>query len=45
MTETRDLPAPKIEIRGLQKAFGSNVVLDGLDLDIAQGRSLVVGDR
>lgn len=33
---------PKIRIRGLKKAFGSNVVLDGLDLDVAPGESLVV---
>ncbi|MEX0921278.1 MAG: ATP-binding cassette domain-containing protein [Rhodovibrionaceae bacterium] len=39
-------PAPntamKIEIRGLKMAFGSNVVLNGLDLDIAEGESVVV---
>ena len=33
---------PKIRIRGLKKAFGSNVVLDGVDLEIASGESLVV---
>ncbi len=33
---------PKIKIRGLKKAFGPNVVLDELDLDIASGQSLVV---
>ena len=33
---------PKIRIRGLKKAFGSNQVLDGIDLDIASGESLVV---
>ena len=32
----------KIRIRGLCKAFGPKVVLDGLDLDIATGESLVV---
>lgn len=33
---------PKIRIRGLKKAFGTNVVLNGVDLDIARGESLVV---
>jgi phospholipid/cholesterol/gamma-HCH transport system ATP-binding protein len=32
----------KICIRGLKKAFGSKVVLDGVDLDIAQGTGMVV---
>lgn len=32
----------KIEIRGLRKAFGKKVVLDGVDLDIKKGESLVV---
>lgn len=34
--------SPKIQIRGLTKAFGNNVVLDGLDLDIHKGESFVV---
>jgi phospholipid/cholesterol/gamma-HCH transport system ATP-binding protein len=33
---------PKIRIRGLKKAFGEKVVLDGLDLDLNPGDSLVV---
>ncbi len=33
---------PKIEVRGLRKRFGPKVVLDGVDLDIAAGESLVV---
>jgi phospholipid/cholesterol/gamma-HCH transport system ATP-binding protein len=33
---------PKIEIRGLKKAFADKVVLDGLDLDVGQGESVVV---
>ena len=33
---------PKISIRGLHKAFGDTVVLDGLDLDVGQGESVVV---
>lgn len=33
---------PKIRIRGLAKSFGSNHVLRGLDLDVADGSSVVV---
>jgi phospholipid/cholesterol/gamma-HCH transport system ATP-binding protein len=33
---------PKISVRGLRKAFGRKVVLDGIDLDVAAGESLVV---
>ncbi|HXA70709.1 MAG TPA: ATP-binding cassette domain-containing protein [Stellaceae bacterium] len=33
---------PKIVIRGLRKSFGRKVVLDGLDLEIGAGESLVV---
>jgi phospholipid/cholesterol/gamma-HCH transport system ATP-binding protein len=33
---------PKIRIRGLKKSFGEKVVLDGLDLDLNPGDSLVV---
>jgi phospholipid/cholesterol/gamma-HCH transport system ATP-binding protein len=33
---------PKIRIRGLRKAFGRKIVLDGVDLDIAPGESVVV---
>jgi phospholipid/cholesterol/gamma-HCH transport system ATP-binding protein len=33
---------PKIEIRGLTKAFGPKAVLRGIDLDIGQQESLVV---
>jgi phospholipid/cholesterol/gamma-HCH transport system ATP-binding protein len=38
-TTTSDL---KIKVRGLRKAFGSNVVLNGVDLDVPRGKSLVV---
>ncbi len=31
-----------LEIRGLKKAFGSKVVLDGVDLSVARGESLVI---
>jgi phospholipid/cholesterol/gamma-HCH transport system ATP-binding protein len=33
---------PKIAVRGLKKAFGGKVVLDGIDLDIGVGESVVV---
>lgn len=33
---------PKIRIRDLHKAFGPKVVLDGLDLDVGVGESVVV---
>lgn len=32
----------KISVRGLQKSFGANSVLRGVDLDVEAGRSLVV---
>jgi phospholipid/cholesterol/gamma-HCH transport system ATP-binding protein len=34
--------APKVELRGVKKRFGSKIVLDGLDLSIPRGESLVV---
>lgn len=33
---------PKIKVRGLRKAFGAKQVLDGIDLDVAAGTSMVV---
>lgn len=33
---------PKIRIRGLYKHFGAKPVLDGIDLDVASGTSMVV---
>ena len=33
---------PKIRIRGLRKSFGPKQVLDGVDLDVAAGTSMVV---
>jgi phospholipid/cholesterol/gamma-HCH transport system ATP-binding protein len=33
---------PKIAIRGLRKAFGPKVVLDGVDLDVGIGESVVI---
>ena len=38
MTDTQ----PKIRVRGVHKAFGPKVVLDGIDLDVARGESVVV---
>ena len=32
----------KIQVRDLHKAFGSKIVLDGVDLDVRQGESMVV---
>jgi phospholipid/cholesterol/gamma-HCH transport system ATP-binding protein len=34
--------ATKITVRGLRKSFGPKLVLDGVDLDVATGESLVV---
>ena len=36
------MATPKIELRGVKKRFGSKVVLDGIDLVINPGESLVV---
>jgi phospholipid/cholesterol/gamma-HCH transport system ATP-binding protein len=33
---------PKIAVRGLKKSFGRKVVLDGIDLDVGVGESVVV---
>jgi phospholipid/cholesterol/gamma-HCH transport system ATP-binding protein len=33
---------PRLRIRGLRKSFGDKVVLDGLDLDVPAGTSMVV---
>jgi phospholipid/cholesterol/gamma-HCH transport system ATP-binding protein len=34
--------SPKIQVRGLKKAFGSNIVLNGIDLDVFPGESVVI---
>jgi len=34
--------SPKIRLRGLEKSFGPKVVLDGVDLDIRAGHSMVI---
>ena len=36
------MTTPKIELRGVKKRFGSKVVLDGVDLVVERGQSLVV---
>ncbi len=41
MSARETLP-PKIRIRNLHKRFGGNVVLDGLDLDVGVGESVLV---
>jgi phospholipid/cholesterol/gamma-HCH transport system ATP-binding protein len=33
---------PKIRLRGLRKSFGDKIVLDGVDLDVPAGTSMVV---
>src|ERR1700704_413828 len=40
--ERGDSKGPKIQLRGLVKSFGAKRVLDGVDLDVAAGESLVV---
>jgi phospholipid/cholesterol/gamma-HCH transport system ATP-binding protein len=37
-----EVATPKVELRGVKKRFGSKVVLDGLDLKLERGESLVV---
>jgi len=37
-----DAPVPKIRVRGLHKRFGPKKVLDGIDLDVMPGTSMVV---
>jgi phospholipid/cholesterol/gamma-HCH transport system ATP-binding protein len=36
------MTVPKIQLSGVHKAFGPKVVLDGIDLEVARGESLVV---
>ncbi len=40
--QTLNQQIPKIRIRGLYKRFGTKRVLDGIDLDVPRGTSLVV---
>ena len=39
---TQDMDVPKIALKGVTKAFGPKVVLDGVDLDIQRGESVVI---
>ncbi|MBS1028110.1 ABC transporter ATP-binding protein [Gluconobacter albidus] len=39
---TPPVSTPKIRIRGLHKAFGAKIVLDGVDLDVEAGTSMVI---
>lgn len=36
------MSTPAISVRGLRKSFGATPVLDGIDLDVARGESLVI---
>jgi len=36
------MSTPKIELKGVTKRFGSKVVLDGVDLSVQSGESLVI---
>jgi phospholipid/cholesterol/gamma-HCH transport system ATP-binding protein len=42
MTDTPPSPPAKIALAGVKKRFGAKVVLDGVDLEIGRGQSLVV---
>jgi phospholipid/cholesterol/gamma-HCH transport system ATP-binding protein len=42
MTGTNANSAPMISLKGIRKSFGPKTVLDGLDLDIQKGESLVI---
>ncbi len=35
-------PTPMLELRGVMKRFGDKIVLDGVDIPVAKGRSLVI---
>ena len=39
---TPELSLPKLSLRGVTKRFGDKLVLDGVDLDVEAGRSLVI---
>jgi len=42
MSAPKSSDTPKVAVRGLRKSFGRKVVLDGLDLEIGVGESIVV---
>jgi len=35
-------PPPVLEVRGLTKSFGDNLVLDGIDLEVARGETVCI---
>ena len=41
-SEVTDLSVPKIELIGVKKAFGHKKVLDGVDVHVKRGQSLVI---
>lgn len=40
--EKKEMSEYKIQVKNLHKAFGKKVVLDGVDIEIKKGESLVV---
>jgi ABC-type polar amino acid transport system ATPase subunit len=42
MTGTSPNGKPMVQLEGVRKSFGDNLVLDGIDLDVAQGEVLVI---
>ena len=42
MTEVEDINQPKIVLQGVKKRFGPKIVLDGIDLSVARGESIVI---
>jgi len=42
MSDKQPPKQPKIRMRGVRKSFGAKVVLDGFDLDVGDGESVVV---
>jgi polar amino acid transport system ATP-binding protein len=37
-----DRPGPIVQLEGVRKSFGDNLVLDGIDLEVATGEVLVI---
>lgn len=42
MTQKPAVPTPKLELHGVQKSFGRNHILNGVDLTVSKGESLVI---
>ncbi len=42
MSAVPSIESPKLELKGVKKRFGSKVVLAGVDIPVARGRSLVI---